>query len=835
MQYLEKLLTRFVVTVPLGSADINSVIRKTVLLKKDAAKPEIEKMLDLRAGEIDRHLQGSPLRHTAADRSNDVADWPVLAARRRFWERVLAELDRSGLGATLRGQLRISLDAVKRYGERPLGVAVPGDFLYDTFAAEALSRNLISREIYDGIETLRAQPGDGPLRARLLILVYLIHRIAGDAQHHGVYAKPDVLADLLIEDLGEAAPLRAKIPELLTELRSEGAVIEVNGEWRPQTKESAEWQAAFDRAEATAAGDPTLVPRHRSALLQLAIDDKLAALGTVQQGSSKTPRRIERVVGDAKPTGDGLLLRLWNGWDHPLTATINDIKAADVAKDATIHLVIAEHRSQELRSAIVAREAATATIQSQGVPSTDAGKEAKAAMELTRARAEETAKAILREAVERGQVLVAGGAEVGSGLSSRADAVREAATWVLDRLYPDFALADYAGWDRVVGEARRRIPDALKQVGHTGDAQDHPVCKAFLRALKPSKKGSDLHATFAAPPYGWPREAVEAAMLVLANAGQVKVTGPDGKPAVAAELNATELRNCIFAPENRVVSASERIAVRSLGQALGLSIPSGQENDHLLTIVDRCEQAAEGAGGPPPAPPVPDVPGIDAFRATSGNDLLAELAARAEELKPLITEWQAAKAEKEKRLRDWDLATRLVSLGAGGQREALNAVRTARSLLAEPNPLPALISAAADDLRNQANVAHARWQQAWEAGEARLKADPAWEQMSPEKKHALRDEHTLLPREAPDLSTPEKITESLSARGLSQWRDMALALPTRIEAALRDAALELEPKTQTVAIPRRPIRSEADLDGWLAEIRATIAPLLAAGPVWPSA
>jgi hypothetical protein len=36
---------------------------------------------------------------------------------------------------------------------------------------------------------------------------------------------------------------------------------------------------------------------------------------------------------------------LWNGWDHPLAATLNDIKAADVAKDATIHLVIPVHRS----------------------------------------------------------------------------------------------------------------------------------------------------------------------------------------------------------------------------------------------------------------------------------------------------------------------------------------------------------------------------------------------------------------------------------------------------------------------------------------------------------
>jgi hypothetical protein len=199
----------------------------------------------------------------------------------------------------LRGQLRITLDAVKRYGDEPLGVAVPGDFLFDTFAAEALSRNLISREIFDRIAILRAQADGGPLKARLLILVYLVGRIAGDVQLHGVYARPDILADLLIEDLGDAAPVRAKIPGLLDELQDEGAVIEVNGEWRLQTKESADWQAAFNRAQAQAAGDANLVARQRGALLQLAIDDALAAVGQIQHGSSKTPRRIERVAGDA--------------------------------------------------------------------------------------------------------------------------------------------------------------------------------------------------------------------------------------------------------------------------------------------------------------------------------------------------------------------------------------------------------------------------------------------------------------------------------------------------------------------------------------------------------
>jgi hypothetical protein len=93
----------------------------------------------------------------------------------------------------------------------------------------------------------------------------------------------------------------------------------------------------------------------------------------------------------------------------------------------------------------------------------------------------------------------------------------------------------------------------------------------------------------------------------------------------------------------------------------------------------------------------------------------------------------------------------------------------------------------------------------------------------------------LLERAAPDLATAEKIVESLTACGIGQWRDSALALPARVDAALQDAAVEIEPKTQSIAIPRRTLRSEADLDAWLAEVRTVIAPSLAHGPVLPKA
>jgi hypothetical protein len=163
------------------------------------------------------------------------------------------------------------------------------------------------------------------------------------------------------------------------------------------------------------------------------------------------------------------------------------------------------------------------------------------------------------------------------------------------------------------------------------------------------------------------------------------------------------------------------------------------------------------------------------------------------------------------------------------------AIKSGRTLLDEPNPVVPLVSAAADDLRACANTAFQAWKVAWQAGQARLKADEAWGKISPEKKHEFLASQGLLSRTAPDLESPEKIVESLSTCGIGQWHDITLALPARVDAAIQEAAIEIEPKTQSITIPRRTLRSEADLDAWLGEVRAVIAPSLVHGPVLPKA
>jgi len=64
----------------------------------------------------------------------------------------------------------------------------------------------------------------------------------------------------------------------------------------------------------------------------------------------------------------------------------------------------------------------------------------------------------------------------------------EAAENALQRLYPQFHLADHSGWDKVYTKAKQGAPDALKAVGDDGEPAKNPVCKAILAFIAVARK-----------------------------------------------------------------------------------------------------------------------------------------------------------------------------------------------------------------------------------------------------------------------------------------------------------------------------------------------------------
>lgn len=826
---LQKLLDRFPVQIALGEADVDSVIRKTVLRKKPETESFISTMLKTNAGEISRHLRGSKLAHTVHDDPEAVLDWPLLPSRRRVWERILRELDRTGLGGTLRGQLRTTLDAAKTYAPKPLGTAVPVDFLYSRFADEAFNAGLLPAETRNHIEALRGGEGDDPLKARILMLVYMLGRIAGEADLHGVRAQPETIADLLTEDLAGEPDLRRKVPLLLDALRDEGGVIEVGGEWRLQTKESAEWEAAYRSELAAQINDQTGISRVRREFLDQAIEGALAGSATVSHGLSKESRKVHRLRPNEKAPADGVPLYLWSGWDEDIAAVEKEIAAAPPT-DAAVHLLINSHRPEDLSREIAVEKAAESVVSLKGVPTTDAGREAREAMALRGTKAHDAAVAIIKEAVQNARVVQAGGAVIAGAPS---DAVKTAAANALIRLYPQFADADHAGWSKVLDRAKRKDPDAIKAVDHAGAPETHLVCKAILADLGPGRRGSDIRSKFTATPYGWPQDAIDGALMVLANAGQLRVTGEDGKAASLPELPRAKMGVCTFRSETTVITLPQRLAVRGLLQDAGIPFEKEQEAFVLAALLDRLENAAKAAGGPSPAPASAVLPDAATLRGLSGNDLLAELAHRASDLRQHLKDWKLATQTIQARLPKWLLAERLVGAGADEQVPALEAVRNARSLIADPDPVPPIVAAATDALRNRLNVSYDTWEKEWQSAEKRLAQDPAWGRLSPDQKHRIREANQLLPATKPTLETPEAVAEALQKRRLSEWDNMTKALSARVYDALAEAAAEWEPEARPVTLPAGLIRTEADLDTWLTEVRTRIVFALADGPVLP--
>jgi hypothetical protein len=271
---LQRLQGRFPVTIELRDTDVEQVTREVVLKKKPTIMDDLKKLLEEHSGEIERQLAGSKIGFTTRDRQLLVQDYPILPARRRFWERVLRAVDKDGTGSQLRTQLWIVYDAVSKTADLSMGNIVGGAFLYDsTVQSSMLKSGVLLHEISESIARQKKED-DGELRYQLCALIFLI----GQLPHNnapldaGVRANAETLADLLVTDLTQSsAELRKKVPELLAKLDAAGDIMKVEDQYVMQTREGSEWNKAFQEARNKLISDPGKLASERSQLAQDAL------------------------------------------------------------------------------------------------------------------------------------------------------------------------------------------------------------------------------------------------------------------------------------------------------------------------------------------------------------------------------------------------------------------------------------------------------------------------------------------------------------------------------------------------------------------------------------
>ena len=248
------------------------------------------------------------------------------------------------------------------------------------------------------------------------------------------------------------------------------------------------------------------------------------------------------------------------------------------------------------------RKPARRVLDERGVPDSMEGQEACESMKTRLSAAEAARDGIVREIVRAARVLQGGGGELhGEDLRSRLDAGIEAS---LARLYPRFPDADHRSWRVALNRVRDGGDQPFKIVGWHEAVARHPVALEVLDAVGTGNRGGAVRKKLAAAPYGWPQDAIDAALVALHGGDHLKAAH-NGRPVQTAQLDQKTIGGAEFRPEKVRITVTQRTKIRGLYRLAGISAKSGEEAARAAEFLAALRKLASEAGGEPPLPIAP--------------------------------------------------------------------------------------------------------------------------------------------------------------------------------------------------------------------------------------
>lgn len=831
---LSKLQGRFTVRVMLSDTDVERVVREVVLRKASDKVPALKSVLENARGEIDRHLGGTRIAPSAADNEFLVADYPLLPARRRFWENILRAIDPAGTEGQLRTQLRVVHDATREVADRPVGTVVPADVIYDQQESSMLQSGILLRDLATIIEQQNDGTPGGKLRSRLCATIFLIGKLPTEGvAATGVRATADTLADLLVEDLpAGSAPLRQRIPAFLQDLVEADTLMLVDDEYHLQTIESAEWQGDYHNRYARIRADDSRIASDRTTELRKATAAVLKGI-TLIQGTTKTPRKFIQHYGMDAPKVDGNAVPVWIRDEWLVSEkTVREEAQAAGTESPIVFVLLPRRESDALRDGLASCAAAKECLELRPMPATPEGMEARNAMQSRLDIERGKLDTIIANIVNGSRVYQGGGNEVVE--NTLAASVKSAVEDALVRLFPKFSMVDYPGWGRVVKRAQQGAVDALSAIKYTGDVDKHPVCqevRAYLGGV--GKKGSDTRKHFAGVGYGWSQDAIDGALLALLAGGFVRAT-QKSQPITVKQIVRSQIGITHFYDEGVTITALQRITVRKLLSGLGLPCAPNEEVEAIPQMLQQLAERADEAGGAPPLPEKPSTLMLEELCALGGNEQFVAVYEAREELLSISQAWLKARDKIVQRQPRWQTLQRLLkhagTLPVAAQvSPQVTAVQAERALLDDPDPVTPLIGQLTDALRAALQDARDRLQEIHEREMTGLEATQEWQAIGESDRQDLLISNGLSPVPDIQVRTEQALLSTLDAIPLNTWEDIIAALPARVERARMQAARMLEPKAVYIKTKPATLKSPEDVEAYLEDLQEDIMPHINAG------
>jgi hypothetical protein len=829
---LQKLMGRFTIKSHLRDNDVEKVVRKVVLEKKPEQSNAIENIFTDHSGEVSRQLKSTKIATVNEDKDVYNADYPLLPVRRRFWRSVLNSTDHSGTAAQMRTQLRVTHEAVKSVADRELGAVIPGDFLYDQLASNLVISGEMQKRFQEIIEE-QVEKQDGELRRRVCATVFMINKLPAGSTNLGIRANSEHISDLLASDLeGSAADMRSKLPDLLEILQKEGTLMEVDSEYRLQTTEGAKWEQEYQSQYSALVNDQGFLAGERGRLLDGVVSKKLGNIST-RQGHAKVTRKLSTHYGlSVPPISDGPIAWVRDGFQETESDVVASIQSLS-SDDATIHVFIPRSHVDDLRSSMASEAAADKTLSFMGSQSTDDGREAATAMRSRQSVASSNVSNVIDEITKQARTFLSGGQDL-TGTNLEED-VKSALDGVLGRLFPNFHIADSSSWNLVWSRAKQGNAAALEAIGHQGDPEKHAVAAQIISSIGSGKKGRELVDKFTALPYGWPKDSVDATLATLLVSGHLSAR-LNGQPTTLGELNQAKIGQADFRLQQPVLTAAQKLKIRSLFKAAGHPSTPGEEEQAAYSFLDRVRVLVACTGGEPPVPLAMSVPELKDLEGKSGNDLLFDLFSMVDDLTPKIEQWKKTALLISERLLEYTTATEMLTAASGVSsaddlRSSLEAIKQNRSLLEDPNPVSSVKNAVSSALRDSLNEAHARFTETFSNLLQKLNDDTSWIATPEDQRIDYLNRAGVMEHAIPGLASDAELMDAVRSRNLEGWKSETDSLKTRISQALSLAIVALEPKAKHVTLPSSTIHDSSELESWLTDVKQRIEAALNDGPV----
>lgn len=832
---LQKMRDRFRINVQLSDTDVEAVTRKVLLQKKPSAMEPIRSALERSAGEISRHLQGTRLAERSEDRRTIVEDYPLLPTRRRFWEECFRAVDAAGTQSQLRSQLQIVDVALKGIAEKELPFAISADLLYETISSNMVNTRVLLNEIANRIQGLDDGTEDGRLKKRLCGLVFLISKLPREqGVDLGVRATAKTLADLLVDDLSmDSGPLRDRVEKTLESLAVAGTLMKVGEEFRLQTTEGAEWDRAYQEKAAALRQNETDISSKRDQLLASAVQKTIGEI-RLQHGDSKLRRTVALHARLDEPTIDGDQLVVWmrDQWSSSQKDVENEARRRG-QDDPVVHLFLPRRAADDLRTRIIEAEAAQQVLDLKGAPSTPEGNEARESMNSRLQTGITSRDELITEIVAGAKVFQGGGSEVfGDTLSAKLDVAAKAS---LARLFPRFAEGDHRAWEVALKRAREGSDQPFVVVGWDKATEDHAVARAVLATVGNGAKGGDVRKSLKASPYGWPQDAIDAALIALHRTGALRVTH-NGQPVNPGQLDQNKIQPAEFRPEKVRLGTTEKIALRGLYQKVNVTVRSGEEEVRAPQFLDALTALARDAGGEPPLPVRPSTATIDELKRLAGTEQLGGILKAKNELETAIEAWTKLKDRAEKRVPGWTMLTDLLGHAATlpvarDVQPDVDAIKTGRTLLDDTDHVAPLRTKVATALRAAVTQQFEAIQIAHESGTATLGGDVTWNRLVPADRDDIAREVGLSKPVEPAMRDDASLLSELDRQSLPARADAVAAVPERVARALEKAAQKLKPKAKRIPLRAATLETETDVKAWLSEHERKLIDAVKLGPV----